>query len=112
GVLDFVIVIFVEYHDRRVVRTTSGKAYARMADEKVTLNDDQIRPLEVEKGQIDLEQEPVSLDYPSDFNADLIRQYVDNLISDKGLTANHTDEQIMSQTRVGKTKNGVFGPKL
>lgn len=96
GEVDFVLVFQVDYHERRVVRTVSGKAYARISDDKITLTDEQIRLLEIEKGQIELEQEPVRLEYPADFNLDLVRQYVENLSLEKGLSAKHTDVQILS----------------
>lgn len=112
GAIDFIILLHIDYHERRVVRTTSGKAYARVGDEKITLNQEQIHQLEVEKGQIDLEQEPAKLEYPADFRLDLIQQYVENLIEEKGLTSSHSYVQILSQTRLGKLKEGTFHPNI
>lgn len=112
GEADFVVLIHVQYHSRRVVMTLAGKAYARRGDEKIALNLDEIRALEAEKGQIDLELEPVQLQFPGDFRQDLIRQYVDNLVAEKRLSASHTDVQILSQTRLGMMNGHVFVPNL
>jgi ATP-dependent DNA helicase RecG len=112
GLTDFVVVFYVEYHERRVVKTVAGKAYARRGDDKITLDADQIRELEAEKGQIDLELEPVNLEFPQDFRMDLIRLHVDNLVQEKGLSDGHPDTQILSQTRLGRIKNGKFIPNV
>lgn len=55
GSKDFVLLIRVQYHERTVVRDVRGKAFARIGDSKVLLTSDQIRELEIAKGEVDLE---------------------------------------------------------
>src|SRR5882672_213126 len=61
GTNDFVLLIRVPYDEKRVVRDVRGHAYARLADTKKELTEIEIRELEIAKGQVDLEQEPVNL---------------------------------------------------
>jgi ATP-dependent DNA helicase RecG len=80
GDLDFVLLIRIYYHPKRVVRDVAGKTFIRAGDSKKEVtNTDEIRALEIEKGQVDIEQEPVDLVYPDDFKFPLIREYVESV---------------------------------
>jgi ATP-dependent DNA helicase RecG len=89
-----------------------GHAYIRVADSRKQLTDIEIRELEIAKGQIDLEQEPVNLAYPKDFNMQLIRQFVDGVVKKRGLSGEHSDPEILSHGRLGKLQDGVFLPNV
>ena len=58
--------------------TNSGEAFIRSGESKRRLSKEEATELEIDKGQVDLEQEPCGLTYPRDFDTDLIRQYVNN----------------------------------
>lgn len=113
GELDFVILIHVHFRDKRVVRDVRGKVYIRVGDTKKELKStDEIRALEIEKGQVDLEQEPVDLHYPADFKSTLVRHYIDGVIRIKKLEKSHTDEEILCYGRLGKIQGGQFTPNV
>jgi ATP-dependent DNA helicase RecG len=72
---DFFILFRVFYHKTKVVRTVSGNAFHRVADQKRQLTEDMIRELEIDKGQIDLELEPALFAYPDEFDIELLAEF-------------------------------------
>jgi ATP-dependent DNA helicase RecG len=93
GTPDFLLMIRVFYRQDKVVRTTQGKAFTRRGESKTGLNSEQIRELQLDKGEMDLELDPcVALDYPSDFDIELVRQFADEFRKSRGLETSHTDE--------------------
>lgn len=112
GSQDFILLIRVFYHGRKVVKTLSGDAYIRKGESIVKMMPDQVRELEAALGQGDHEQDSVELDFPSDFRSDLMRSYCENLIRRKGLSDTHTMEELLSQTRLGKATGERFLPNV
>jgi ATP-dependent DNA helicase RecG len=72
---DFFILFRVFYHKTKAVRTVSGSAFHRVADQKRQLTEDMIRELEIDKGQIDLELEPALFAYPDEFDIELLDEF-------------------------------------
>jgi ATP-dependent DNA helicase RecG len=70
----FVVLFRVRYREDKVVRTHANEAFIRYGDEKHKLTEAEIHELEIDKRQVDIEKEPVSLEYPDDFDIDLIRR--------------------------------------
>lgn len=68
--------------------------------------------MEIEKGQVDLEQEPAALHFPTDFKTHLIRQFVAGVKTVKRLEKDHTDEEILVHARLGRLQNGEFTPNV
>jgi ATP-dependent DNA helicase RecG len=109
---NFVLLFRVQYREDRVVKDVSGDAFSRVADDKCKLSPDEIRELQIDKGQIDLEQEPVDLKFPDDFRMDLIRTFSDGVRSARKLTQEHGDAEILEHRRLGRIKGGVFIPNV
>jgi ATP-dependent DNA helicase RecG len=78
GTEDFLLIIRVYYNSKKVVKTVSGKAFTRHGESKTELKNYEIKELEIDKGQVELEQEPTDFLYPQDFDTDLVRQYANN----------------------------------
>ncbi len=76
------------------------------------LSDDEKRDLRNSKGQLDLEQEPVSLLYPDDFRLPLIAQFIAGVRSARSLSDELTVEEILELRHLGKIKSGSFRPNL
>jgi ATP-dependent DNA helicase RecG len=113
GGLDFVLLVYIHYHPKRVIRDVRSKVYTRIGDTKKEIkNTEQIRAMEIEKGQVDLEQEPVELQYPADFKVALIRQYAHGVKTIKRLDQAHSDEEILVHGRLGKFQQGRFVPNV
>ncbi len=110
GVEDFVVLFRTFYREDKVVRDVSGNAFIRRGDEKHKLNADEIRELEIDRGQLNLEAEPTKLTYPDDFRDDLVRKFVEGVHTLRNLLQSHTTEEILSQRRLGKIENGKFIP--
>ena len=111
GVDDFVLIIRVPYCENKVIRTTAGKAFIRIGDEKTELSEDQIRELQMEKRELDLEHE-LDLDsiWPDDFDSELLETFCASIRAKWNLTRNQTNEQILQHRRLGKFVNKVFIP--
>lgn len=112
GDQDFVILYRVEYRRDKVVRDVSGEAYHRVADQKQRLTDAEIRELEVDKKQVDLEAEGVLLKVPNDFHSDLITAFVQGVRDRRGLTDERTEIEILALRRLGVIEDGIFRPNV
>jgi ATP-dependent DNA helicase RecG len=52
------------------------------------------------------------LDYPEDFNGQLIRQYVDAVVRNKRLAVGHSNTKILAHGRLGKLRDGILTPNV
>ncbi|HEV2245800.1 MAG TPA: ATP-binding protein [Terriglobia bacterium] len=108
GEEDYVLVFHVHYRPDRVVRTVSNDAYVRVGSSKKKLSDAEIRELEIDKGQVDYEQELVDLSFPRDFDMNLVGQFVQNVHRSYRLAQAHSDTEVLEHRRLGKIRNGKF----
>ena len=76
GNQDFILAIRVLYHPTKLVETTSGEAYVRVGNRKRRLTEDEKREIRISKGQIAYEKESVNLNFPSDFDDHLLREFL------------------------------------
>lgn len=65
---DYVIVLRVHYRSDKLVETSDGSAYIREGDEKRRLSEPEKREIRLNKGELDVESETVSLRFPIDFD--------------------------------------------
>ncbi|CAN5410527.1 ATP-binding protein [soil metagenome] len=114
GERDFLLLFRVFYNNKRVVRTVKGEAWIRLSDRKRKLSEDEIRELEIDRGQIEFEQELTNYKYPHDFNVDLIQQYANNFRKEREgrIRENITDEEVLELRHLGKLENGEFTPNI
>jgi len=110
GKPDQLILIRVHYNQKKVVRTTDGSAFVRRGDSKRRLTEDEIRELQVEKGEVSLEQENSALNYPGDFDSKAIADYVESVIAKTQLEHSKRIEDVLSVRRLGKLSDGQFIP--
>jgi len=113
GTSDFLLMIRVFYRQDKVVRTTKGKAFIRRGESKIALRPEEIRELQLDKGEVDLELEPCkALNYPSDFDNQLISQFAEEFRKSRSLKTRHTNEEILQLRHLGKTEEGYFMPNV
>jgi ATP-dependent DNA helicase RecG len=105
---DFIIVIRVKYNEKKVVRTVHGDAFTRSGATMRRLLKDEVRELEIEKGQSDFEQEPSGLEYPRDFDMILIKQYVEAYAQNRQIDTEHSHEDVLHLNHLGKFESGKF----
>jgi ATP-dependent DNA helicase RecG len=108
GTQDYVLVYHIHYRPDRVVRTVSNEAYIRVGSSKKKLSETEIRELEIDKGQVDYEQEMVDLAYPRDFDMNLIGQFVQNVHKSFRFNQPHSDTEVLEHRRLGNSSNGKF----
>src|SRR5713101_7452814 len=110
GTSSFVIVMRVAYREDKVVRTASGHAFIRRGDSINKLSEDEIRELEIDRRQVDLEKEPTTLKFPDDFNPELVRRYIDGVKQVHMPLQHYEDIEVLEQRRMGTIKRGEFIP--
>jgi ATP-dependent DNA helicase RecG len=110
GQHDYVLLMYVHYKPAgRLVRTNKNKAFVRLGDEKKELNEYEIRELEIDRGQIDFEQEPTDYEYPQDFLTDLIQAYASSFYKARELREEISVEELLAMRHLGKvTPNGFI----
>jgi ATP-dependent DNA helicase RecG len=107
----FVVVFRVQYREDKVVRTASGHAFIRRGDSKYELKPEEIRELEIDKRQVDLEKELVpTIHFPADFDRDLIARFVDGVRRIHQPAQDHSDTDVLIQRRLGVMKGQTFIP--
>lgn len=112
GEEDFAIIIRVFYRTDKVVKTIRGEAFVRIGESKITLTAEEIREMEIDKGQVDLEQEPCGLSYPQDFDMDLVRQFAGNIKTTRGISDDISNDEVLELRHLGKIKKGAFVPNV
>jgi ATP-dependent DNA helicase RecG len=110
GQPDFVLLFWIRYSKDRVVKTSDGKAFVRHGESKKELSNDEIRELEIDRGQVDFELESCGLSYPEGFNEDLIRQFTDGVRKLRELFLNHSDIEILQHRHLGQIIKDKFIP--
>ena len=108
GVEDFIILFRVFYRTDKLVRTVGGDAFVRVGESKKKLSSEEAREMEIDKGQVDLEQEPCGLSYPNDFDMDLVRQFSTFYKANRGISEEITTEEILELRHLGKLQHGEF----
>lgn len=112
GQNDYILLFRICYREDKVVETVAHEAFARVGDSKKRLTQEEIRELQIDKRQIDLEREPINLEYPHDFDMDLVRQFVTDVKSSRNLSHDTSDEEILELRRLGKLDHGKFRPNV
>lgn len=110
GKQDFLLVIRVFYREDKVVRTASGDAYVRLGESKEKLTAEQIRELEIDRGQIEFEREPCSLAYPRDFDLNLVAKFCNGIRGARKFNLQHNDAEILELRHLGRHSAGTFVP--
>ena len=72
---DYLLVFRIYYRPDKVVKTVSGDSFVRYGDSKKKLTAEEIRELEIDKGQVEFELEPCGLQFPADFDGQLVHLF-------------------------------------
>jgi len=110
GEADFVLVFRVFYRRDKVVKTTKGRAFVRRGSSKRELSDEEIRELSIDKGQLDIEQEPVPFSYPADFDDGLVNAFCTAFRASRNLSNGRSEEEILELRHLGKRTSDGFLP--
>lgn len=112
GIDDWALLFHVPYRDDKLVRHVRGKAYYRVADTKRTMPEELAHDMERDKGHVTTEKEPCGLNYPDDFNAGLVSQFVAVARAFWKYPADRTAEEVLALRHLGKFADGKFVPNL
>lgn len=111
GEADYLLLFRIYYRPDKVVRTSSGKAYTRVADRKKELSEEEIRELQIDKGEVDFELEHCGFQYPQEFDSQLIHTFAGKYSAMRGLSS-HSDEEILTLARLGRRDGAIFVPNM
>jgi ATP-dependent DNA helicase RecG len=112
GTSSFVVLFRVKYREDRVVRTNTRHAFIRRGDAKHQLTEEEIRELEIDKHQVDMENDPVPFQFPKDFDSDLIRRFVEGVKKVHRTEQDHSDIEVLEHRRLGVIKGTTFIPNV
>lgn len=112
GNQDFILAFHVFYRDDRVVRTVGNDAFVRIGGSKKKLGESEIREMEIDKGQVDYEQELVDMHFPRDFDLNLIGQFAQNVHRNYRLSQQHSDVEVLEHRHLGRQSDGGFRPNV
>lgn len=112
GESDYVVVIRVHYRHDKLVETADSSAFIREGDEKRRLTETEKREIRLNKGELDVELERVSLNFPDDFDSDLLALYREAYIRKRNLEPRYTIEYVLSLSKLGRDHQGRFVPNL
>jgi len=108
---DFVLLFLIYYHENRVVRTSDGRAFVRKGDSKIELKTpEEIRLLQIDKGEVSFETESVNLVYPDDFDSQSISTFAEGVREKKNWDQQHSVESILELMHLGKFNRSIFIP--
>lgn len=108
GAADFLLLIRIFYREDKVAKTVSGEAYVRLGESKEKLRQEQIRELEIDKGQVEFEQEPCGLTFPSDFDLELVRQFCEGVRKARKFRQEHNEAEILELRHLGRSASIGF----
>ena len=109
---DFVLVMRVYYREDKLVETNDGKAFIREGDRRRSLTEQEKREIRLSKGELDVESEKTTLEFPGAFDLKLLGQYRGQYIAKRQLSDRYSIEDILALSKLGKTRNGKFEPNL
>ena len=112
GKEDFLLLVRVFYRSDRVVETVQREVFVRLGESKTRLSREEVHELEIDKGQVDLEQEPSGLQYPDDFDLSLVSNFAEQVKKIRGLLESHTDLEILELRHFGKRTGDQFSPNV
>ncbi len=113
GSHDFILLFRVQYRQDRVVYDSGETAWIRIGDQKHKLSTEECRELEIDKGQLDFEREPVlDVPYPEAFDKDKIALFAENFRKSRNLSYDQSNEQILALRHLGKIENESFIPNI
>jgi ATP-dependent DNA helicase RecG len=107
---DYVLVLRVYYRSEKLVETADGRAYVREGDQKRSLTETEKREIRLNKGELDVESEIVSLTYPQDFELALLNEFRDLYVKKRQLTPRYTIEDVLQLSKFGKNTREGFVP--
>lgn len=109
---NFILVMRVQYRAEKLVETDAGNAFIREGEEKRRLSEPEKREIRLNKGELDIESERVPLDFPDDFDNNLMSEFRDAYIGKRNLTSRYTLEDILQLVKLGKVGVNGFEPNL
>jgi ATP-dependent DNA helicase RecG len=93
------------------VKTTAGEAFIRYSDTKRKLTAEAVRELEMDKRQVDIEQEPCpNFEFPADFRAEILNDFVESVRARNQYPDSYSTAEVLELRRLGKRQGSKFIP--
>lgn len=107
---DFIIVFRVHFSKEKLVATSSGEYYMRMADVCKKLSPDEVVELKCDRKEINPELHQSTLEYPHDFSLEAISEFCESVRDRLELSHDQSDEDVLVQRKLGKFHGSSFRP--
>lgn len=112
GEIDYVLVLRVHYRPDKLVETVDGSAFVREGEAKRRLSEAEKREIRLNKGELDCETERVPLQFPDEFDMELMSMYRSAYIFKRNLAQRYTLEDIFLLSKFGMRTAQGFVPNL
>lgn len=110
---DFIMVMRVQYREDKLVETVFGDAFVREGSEKRRLTEAEKREIRLQKGELDVESEPVtSLRFPQDFDQALLEDFRQQFTTKRRLDRPYSVTDVLALCKLGKHRATGFEPNL
>jgi ATP-dependent DNA helicase RecG len=110
GKQDELILFRVSYNEKKLIKTSDGKVYVRRGGSKRELKGEELRELQIDKGEVAWEQEDSLLRYPDAFDAKAISDFVSAVVKTRNLSPDKTNEEVLVLRRLGRADETCFIP--
>lgn len=101
GEVDQIVLFRIHYNGKKVVRTSDGSAFIRRGGSKRKLSEEEIRELQIEKGELAWEREPSSQEYPQNFDQKAIKDFANSVIAKLEIKQTDDPEEILVLRHLG-----------
>lgn len=107
---DFIWVFRIHFSQNRLVSTSATEFYMRQGSTCKKLSPDEVVELKCDRKEVNPEILLSTLDYPEDFSAPAITEFCEAVRSRLELAHDQSNEDILTQRKLGKMQAGVFRP--
>lgn len=113
GEADFILAMRVHYRADRLVECQNGDAFIREGSDKRRLFEAEKREIRLNRGELDFESEAVTLEFPDDFDGDVMKVFFDNFTTKRKIVpSNYTLVDVLKLAKLGREGANGFVPNV
>jgi ATP-dependent DNA helicase RecG len=109
---DYILALRVHYREDRLVETAFGDAFIREGRDKRRLLEAEKREIRLQKGELDVESERVTLAFPEQFDPVVLEDFRRQYVAKRRLANRYSLPEILALAKLGKMRDGAFEPNL
>jgi ATP-dependent DNA helicase RecG len=112
GEPDYIVAMRVHYREDKLVETSWNEAFIREGKDKRRLTEAEKREIRLQKGELDVESERVTLSFPNDFDPVLMEDFRVQFLTKRRIKTAYSLAEVLTLAKLGRNSRGVFEPNL